>query len=119
MTLTFNKLSKTPKVFSNLTGLNIEQFKFLLNSIQNEITLKDSGIVIEQEVEKLIQKKTTKQTVIPSVIATSTSAQRELKTIFLLSSHGNKSPKSKLKDCITLFETLYEKNEQIKNRKNS
>ena len=39
MTLTFNKLSKTPKVFSNLTGLNIEQFKFLLNSIQNEITL--------------------------------------------------------------------------------
>ncbi len=52
------------------------------------------------------------------MIATSTSAQRELKTIFLLSSHGNKSPKSKLKDCITLFETLYEKNEQIKNELN-
>ena len=39
MTLTFNKLSKTPKVFSNLTGFNIEQFKCLFNSIQNEITL--------------------------------------------------------------------------------
>jgi len=26
-------------VFSNLTGLDIEQFKFLFNSIQNEITL--------------------------------------------------------------------------------
>ena len=39
MTLTFNKLSKTPKMFSNLTELNIEQFKFLFNSISNEITL--------------------------------------------------------------------------------
>lgn len=37
------------------------------------------------------------------------SAQKEIKSMFLLSSHGGKSPKLKLFDCLYLFETLYEK----------
>ena len=39
MTLTFNKLSKTPKIFINLTGLNINQFNQLLDSAKDEIVL--------------------------------------------------------------------------------
>ena len=39
---------------------------------------------------------------------TKTSSQRELKSLLMLSSHGNKSQKSKLKDCLKLFEVLQE-----------
>lgn len=38
---------------------------------------------------------------------------RELKSLLMLSSHGNKSQKSKLKDCLSLFELLYERQEKI------
>jgi len=34
----------------------------------------------------------------------------EIKSLFLLSSHGGKSQKLKLQDCLKLFETLYKKN---------
>lgn len=39
MTLTYNKLSKTPRIFNNLTGLTIDQFNQLLDSVQDEIIL--------------------------------------------------------------------------------
>lgn len=39
MTLTFNKLSKTPRIFNNLTGLTTNQFNQLLDSVQDEIIL--------------------------------------------------------------------------------
>ena len=39
--------------------------------------------------------------------------QRELKSLLMLSAQGNKSQKSKLKDCLSLFELLYEKQETI------
>ena len=39
MTLTFNKLSKTPKIFINLTVLNVNQFNQLLDSAKDEIVL--------------------------------------------------------------------------------
>jgi hypothetical protein len=42
--------------------------------------------------------------------------QRELKSLFVLSSHGSKSPKLKLKDCLTLFEVLYEKEPEIRTK---
>ena len=91
-----------------------------IEEIENELTLKESSITLEEGVEKVVNKKTTKQAILATT-STSTatvSTQRELKTIFILSSHGNKSPKSKLKDCCSLFETLYEKNEQIKSTLN-
>ena len=40
MTLTYNKLSKTPRIFNNLTGLTIDQFNQLLDSVQDEIISK-------------------------------------------------------------------------------
>lgn len=44
------------------------------------------------------------------------SSQRELKSLLMLSSHGNKSQKSKIKDCLSLFEILYEGQQQkVKN----
>ena len=43
-------------------------------------------------------------------IKTSITCQRELKSLLVLSSHGNKSQKTKLKDCLDLFEILHEKN---------
>ena len=39
MTLTFNKLSKTPKIFINLTGLRLNQFNQLLDLAQDEMVL--------------------------------------------------------------------------------
>lgn len=39
MPITFAKLSKTPKTFVNLTGLNVNQFNQLLNAIEDEIVL--------------------------------------------------------------------------------
>lgn len=39
MTLTFNKLSKTPKIFINLNGLSVNQFNQLLHSAEDEIAL--------------------------------------------------------------------------------
>lgn len=45
---------------------------------------------------------------------TKSASQRELKSILVLSSHGNKSQKSKLKDCLDLFEILYEKEASLK-----
>lgn len=37
--------------------------------------------------------------------------KNELKSLFVLSSHGNKSQKQKLFDCLTLYENLFEKNQ--------
>jgi len=40
---------------------------------------------------------------------------RELKSLLMLSSQGNKSQKDKLQECLSLFEVLYERNEGIVN----
>ncbi len=44
------------------------------------------------------------------------SPSKELKTLFVLSAHGSKSQKAKLQDCLLLFETLFEKNDNINNQ---
>lgn len=49
--------------------------------------------------------------------AVKSSSQRELKSLLMLSSHGNKSQKSKIKDCLNLFEMLYEgKQDEIRDK---
>jgi hypothetical protein len=42
--------------------------------------------------------------------------QRETKSLFLLSSHGSKSPKLKLQECLLLYKTLYESQPAIMNK---
>ena len=69
--------------------------------------------------EKLAQKTTAAQPVksmVAKKAASLTSTHpRELKTIFLVSaSSGNKSQKRYIKDCLSLFEVLYEKDEHNK-----
>jgi len=49
------------------------------------------------------------------IIKLGSNQRGEIKSLFLLSSHGGKSQKLKLQDCLKLFEILYEKNLSSKN----
>lgn len=78
-----------------------------------EIEIKENDSIFENEPAKPsseidIESKAVKKTI------KSNSSQREFKSLLILSSHGNKSQKSKLKDCLDLFEMIYEKQSNIK-----
>ncbi len=72
---------------------------------------------LEYESLPMIEDKTAEVTPVITKPAKSTGQQqqanRELKSLLMLSSLGNKSQKTKLQECLSLFEVLYEKNEDI------
>ena len=75
---------------------------FKRNELVQEEAGADSPQIVSCESEEQQAKKPAK-----------TGVQRELKSLLMLSSHGNKSQKSKLKDCVSLFELLHERQDKI------
>lgn len=91
-----NKLIKKQQVTKKVEPSEIE-------SIQNEKIEKqiETDELLKEEPKIEPQLKQSKQ-------IRSSQAKNEPKSLLTLSSHGNKSQKSKLTDCLTLYEKLYE-----------
>jgi hypothetical protein len=78
----------------------------------DENSIDSSSISNSLENLNKINMNTVKKTITKT--SCSVSPSKELKTLFIVSAHGSKSPKAKLHDCLHLFDTLFESNSLIK-----
>ncbi|CAF1097727.1 unnamed protein product [Brachionus calyciflorus] len=96
-----NELGYTPNPYNALNGGAYET-KETLKIENEEIQMETKSLGMCLKTIKLPQPLPKPQT--------KPSKSQELKSLFTLSSTGNKNPKLKLNDCLVLFKTLYEEN---------
>jgi hypothetical protein len=98
------------KKIESLESLN--EMKMEIETNEEEIgRFKNDELIQVEERSRKVLKLTN-----VSVTQTNQQPQREVKSLFVLSSHGAKSPKVKLQECLVLFKTLYESQPTILNK---